>query len=195
MTGDGRTLADYGRIAVVLGAGLEGDGSPTETTLARADAAASLAREDDVAFIVSGSHGDEPTPQHTEAHFMAERLAANGIARSRIFLEDESRDTVANAALVAERYLAEVAPRPLVIVTSPFHMARALAIFAMVLGPSWPLEGHLASRTGQDEAREPTETLYLGHARALLEGTTPGDFARIAARVRARGDWPPPRRR
>lgn len=195
MTGDGRTLADFSEIAVVLGAGLEDDGGPTETTLARADAAASLARERDIGFIVSGSHGDEPTPQHTEAHFMAERLAANGIPRSRIFLEDESRDTVANAALVAERYLAEIAPRPLVIVTSPFHMARALAIFAMVLGPSWPLEGQLARHTGQDEAREPTETLYLGHARALLEGTTPGDIAAIAARVRARGDWPPPRRR
>src|SRR5207245_9881348 len=116
-------------------------------------------------------------------------------ARSRIFIEDESRDTVANAALVAERYLAEISPRPLVIVTSPFHMGRALAIFAMVLGPSWPLEGRLAARTGQDEAREPTEPLYLGRARAVLEGTTPGGFARIAPRLRGRGDWPPPRRR
>jgi uncharacterized SAM-binding protein YcdF (DUF218 family) len=195
VTDDGTTLSDFNQIAIVLGAGLEDDGGPTETTLARADAAASLARERDIAFIVSGSHGDEPAPKHTEAYFMAERLAANGIPRSRIFLEDESRDTVANAALVAERHLARITPRPLVIVTSPFHMARSLAIFAMVLGPSWPLEGHLARRTGQDEAREATETLYLGHARALLEGIMPGDIARIAARVRARGDWPPPRRR
>jgi len=194
VSGNARALADFSEIAVVLGAGLE-DGGPTETTLARADAASSLARDRDIAFIVSGSHGDEPTPEHTEADFMAERLAATGISRSRIFLEDESRDTVANAAFVAERYLADITPRPLVLVTSPFHMPRALAIFAMVLGPSWPLEGHLAARTGQDEAREPTEMLYLGHARALLEGTTPGDLARIAGRVRARGDWPPPRRR
>lgn len=178
----------------MLGAGLEDDGSPTETTLARADAAASLAREPDIAFIVSGSHGDRPTPDHTEACFMAERLANNGVPRARIFLEDESRDTVANAALLAERFLAGIAPRPIVIVTSPFHMSRSLAIFAMVLGPSWPLEGHLAARTGQDQARDATETLYLDHARALLDGTTPGDIARIAERVRARGDYPTPRR-
>jgi uncharacterized SAM-binding protein YcdF (DUF218 family) len=195
VTGGARTLADHPEIAVVLGAGLEDDGSPTETTLARADAAASLARERDMAVIVSGSHGDGPAPQHTEAYLMAERLVAKGISGSRIFLEDESRDTVANAALVAERYLAGIAPRRLVIVTSPFHVARALAIFAMVLGPSWPLEAHLAPRTGQDEAREATETLYLGHARALLEGTAPGDITRIAARVRARADLPTPRRR
>jgi len=195
MTADARPLGDYPEIAIVLGAGLKDDGSPTDTTRARADAAAALAHQRDVALIVSGSHGDGPTPERSEAYFMAEHLVTKGISRSRIFVEDESRDTVANAALVAERYLASITPRPLVIVTSPFHMARALAIFAMVLGPSWPLEGRLAGRTGQDEAREATETLYLGHARALLEGLTPGDIARIAARVRARADYPTPPRR
>lgn len=189
MTESARPLAGYREIAVVLGAGLEDDGSPTKTTLARADAAASLANERDIAFIVSGSHGDRPTPEHTEAYFLAERLATRGIPRSRIFVEDESRDTVANAAFVAERYLAGIAPRPIVVVTSPFHMVRSLATFAMVLGPAWKLEGHLAARTGQDEAREATEELYLGHARALLEGTTPGDIARIAARVRAKPEY------
>jgi uncharacterized SAM-binding protein YcdF (DUF218 family) len=189
VTESARPLAGYREIAVVLGAGLEDDGSPTETTLARADAAASLADERDIAFIVSGSHGYEATPEHTEAYYMAECLATNGVSRSRIFLEDESRDTVANAAFVAERYLAGIAPRPIVVVTSPFHMARSLAIFAMVLGPAWPLDGCLAARTGQDEAREATEELYLGHARALLEGTTPGDIVRIAARVRAKSEY------
>ena len=193
MSGAPRPLAEYREIACAW-AGLEDDGSPTDTTLARADAAAALASERDIAFIVSGSHGDRPTPEHTEAYFIAERLATRGVARSRIFLEDESRDTVANAALVAERYLAAIAPRPIVVVTSPFHMARSLAIFAMVLGPAWPLEGHVAARTGQDEAREATEELYLGHARALLDGTTPGDIARIAARVRAKPEYRTPRR-
>jgi uncharacterized SAM-binding protein YcdF (DUF218 family) len=193
MSAEARTLGDFPEIAIVLGAGLEDDGSPTDTTLARADAAASLAHGRDIALIVSGSHGDGPTPERSEAYFMAERLVAKGVAGSRIFLEDESRDTVANAALVAERYLASITPRPLVIVTSPFHIGRALAIFAMVLGPSWPLEGRLAARTGQDEAREATETLYLGHARALLEGISPGDIARIAARVRSRSNYPTPR--
>ena len=194
MNAQTKALARYREIAVVLGAGLETDGSPTETTLARADTAASLAQSRDLAFVVSGSHGDGPAPEHSEAYFMAERLVAKGVPRARIFIEDESRDTLANAALVAERYLVDIAPRPLVIVTSPFHAARALAIFAMVLGPAWPLEEQLAPRTGQDEARGATETLYLGHARALLEGTTPGDIARIAARVRARADYPTPRR-
>ncbi len=189
MTAGQRPLADYPEIAVVLGAGLNEDGSPTETTLARADAAADISNERDIAVIVSGSHGDRPTPERSEALFMAERLTAKGVTRSRIFLEDNSRDTVANAAFVAERYLADMTPRPILLVTSPFHMTRSLAIFAMVLGPTWQLEGHLAARTGQDAAREATEELYLGHARALLEGTAPGDIARIAARVRTKPEY------
>jgi len=190
VTESARPLAGYHEIAVVIGAGLEEDGSPTKTTLARADAAATLAAERDIAFITSGSHGvGQPAHARSEAYHLAERLTTKGVPRSRIFLEDESRDTLANAAFVSERYLAGIAPRPIVVVTSPFHMARSLAIFALVLGPSWPLEGHLAPRTGQDEAREATEELFLGHARALLEGTTPGEIARIAAHVRAKPEY------
>lgn len=176
-------VADHAEIVVILGGGLSPDGRPTRSTMARADAAAELI-ERDVAFIVSGSHGNGPKPERTEAEFMADRLIGRGVPRSRIFLEDQSRDTVSNAAFVAERYLSELTPRPLVIVTSPFHMARALETFSLVLGPDWPLEGHPSAPGPKDEARAATEMAYLDHTRALLKGTTPGDFARIAERVR-----------
>ncbi len=176
-------LVDHAEIAVVLGGGLRSDGGPTRSTIARADAAAELV-ERDIAFIVSGSRGNGPPPERTEADFMAERLVERGVARSRIFVEDESRDTVSNAAFVAERYLSALAPRRLVIVTSPFHMARSLETFSLVLGPPWPLEAHPSVPGPNEETRAATETLYLGHTRALLEGMRPGDFARIAERVR-----------
>jgi uncharacterized SAM-binding protein YcdF (DUF218 family) len=178
-------LAGYREIAVVLGGGLTKDGGPTPTTLARADAAAELAKRRDVAIIVSGSHGNGPTPPRTEAALMADRIAERGVARSRIFVEDESRDTVSNAAFVAERYLAGLEPRRLIIVTSPFHMARALATFALVLGEDWPLEARSAARGAKEDAHAATEALYLDRTHARLEGTTPGDFPGIAARARA----------
>ena len=189
MTNADGDLARYREIGVVLGAGLEDDGSPTATTLARADAAAELARDRDMAVIASGSHGDRSTPERSEAYFIAERLRSRGISPERIFLEEESRDTVANAAYVAERYLAGLTPRQIFIVTSPFHLARSLTLFAMVLGPAWPIEGHASARTGQDETHAVTEMLYLGHARALLEGIPPGDIGRLAARVRDRPEY------
>ena len=178
-------LTGYREIAVVLGGGLHDDGQPTPSTLARADAAAALARTRDVAVIVSGSHGAGPKPKRTEAAFMADRLVQRGIQPTRIFLEDDSRDTVTNAAFVAERYLATLEPRRLIIITSPFHMARALATFALVLGPAWPLEAHPSAPGSNETQLAATETRYLEHTRAVLEGIKPGDTARIAARVRA----------
>lgn len=169
----------------MLGGGLLSDGTPTPSTLARADAAAQLATEREIALIVSGSHGDGPKPRITEADHMARRLGERGVAADRIFVEDESRDTVSNAVFVAERYLSGIAPRPLVIVTSPFHMARSLVTFGMVLGPAWPLEAHPAARGTKEDAHAATEELYLGHTRARLSGLKPGDIRRIAERVRA----------
>ena len=178
-------LSRFRGIAVVLGGGLHADGTPTQSTLARADAAAELSRARDVALIASGSHGNGPRPKITEAEIMARRLAERGVSRERIFLEDQSRDTLSNAAFVAELYLAGIAPRPLVIVTSPFHMARSLVTFGLVLGPSWPLEPHPSARGTEEDAHAATEQLYLGHTRARLEGLQPGDIRGIAERVRA----------
>lgn len=185
MTDADGDLSKFREIAVVLGGGLRSDGTPTGSTERRADAAARLAAERDVVLIVSGSHGDGPQPNVTEAAYMARRLAELGVAKERVFIEDRSRDTLSNAVFVAERYLARLAPRPLIIVTSPFHMARSLATFAFVLGPEWPLEAYPAERGGQDDAHAATEEVYLGHTRARLEGLQPGDIRRIAARVRA----------
>jgi uncharacterized SAM-binding protein YcdF (DUF218 family) len=178
-------LASYEAIAVVLGGGLRADGTPTTSTLLRADAAADLARSRDVALIFSGSHGEGPGPERTEARIMADRVVEAGIDRARIFLEDRSRDTLSNAAYVSERYLSKIRPRPLIILTSPFHLARALATFALVLGPAWPLEGHAAARGEREDAHAETEERYLGNPRARLQGIAPGDLPRILERVRA----------
>lgn len=181
--GDG-DLAKYREVAVVLGAGLTLDGGPNPSTLARADAAADLARTRDVAVIASGSHGNGPRPAKTEAAYMAERLRERGVAPERIFIEDESRDTLSNAAFVAERYLARISPRPLVIVTSPFHLARSIATFALVLGPSWAVSGYASRPGANDDAHVANEALFLARTRARLEGIPPGDIAGIARRAR-----------
>lgn len=185
MTNADGDLSKFREIAVVLGGGLHSDGTPTPSTLARAEAAAQLAKDRDIALVVSGSHGDGPRPSLTEADFMSRLIAERGVPAERLFIENESRDTVSNAVFVAERYLAGIEARPLVIVTSPFHMARSLATFALVLGPAWPLEAYPAARGAKEDAHAATEELYLGHTRARLEGLKPGDLRSIAKRVRA----------
>ena len=173
--------ADAPAIIVVLG------GGPGAATRARVAAAALLASaRPDAGVIVSGGHGlgrDESGP--TEAELMRAALLGYGIDAGRVFIEDESRDTIGNALFTALRYLSGLAPRPLVIVTSPSHLARAREAFSYVL-PEWPLETHASARLdSEDDARE--ERL-LAETRSFLRGVRPGDHAAIARRLRER--WP-----
>jgi uncharacterized SAM-binding protein YcdF (DUF218 family) len=178
---DHDSLASAPEIIVVLGGKIG--------QLARAKAAAALARERPAAAVIlSGRAGFEKPPELSEAEIMARVLRAEGIAGDRIFLEDESRDTIGNAVLTAIRYLRNIAPRPLTVVTSPFHLDRALFIFRAVLGPKWPIAGHTSASTPEDTDRAPLETKYLSEVRSMLTGLEPGDLRAIAAQLRAR--WP-----
>ena len=180
-------VAHYPELIVVLGGGMLADGSPAASTLARAEAGAELAREHPQAGIIcSGSHGVGRKPRTSEAETMAKALVARGIERARIYLEDESRDTIGNAVHVAERYLAEIAPRPIHVVTSPFHLDRSVETFRLVLGPAWTITGHASGTVADDAERARHERRFLEQTRLWLADTTPGDIHGIAAKLRRR---------
>jgi uncharacterized SAM-binding protein YcdF (DUF218 family) len=180
-------LAAYPEIAVVLGGGIESDGTPTASTAARARATAHLAHHrPTLAIIASGSHGEGRTPQQSEAAVMAELIAGAGISRERIFLEERSRDTIGNAVEVATRYLASIDPRPLFLVTSPFHLERALVVFRNVLGFAWQVQAVSADETDDDLERAKNETFFLQETFEFFDGLRPGDLRSIEKRFRAR---------
>jgi len=184
-----RTLSEYPEIIVVLGGGVRADGSPTRSTLERPVGAAALARSlPHAAIICSGSHGVGHRPTRSEAALMADVLTANGVEPERIFLEDESRDTIGNAVHVAERYLASIAPRPIHLVTSPFHLARSVETFGLVLGPAWKITGHASGTDTVDPERARTELRFAEQTRLFLDGTRPGDIAAIADKLRRRDE-------
>ena len=174
-------------IIVVLGGGMLPDGTPAPATEARGAAAAQLAQEHpDAAIICSGSHGVGRRPRRSEAAVMAELIVANGIQRDRLFLEDQSRDTIGNAVYVAERYLSGVAPRPVYVVTSPFHLERSVETFRLVLGPNWDIEGVRSAPAPDDGERAKHEPRFLMQTRAFLAGIAPGEVARMSAKLRSR---------
>ena len=80
------------------------------------------------AILSGGSAPDDPV---NEARTLGDQLAVWGIDRSRLILEDRAMNTAENAVksalLVRERGF-----RTLVIVTSAFHMSRALDCFRAV---------------------------------------------------------------
>lgn len=182
-------LAAFPEIAVVLGGGLLADGSPSPSTVTRAHAAANLVRErKEMAVIVSGSRGgpDDSPPSASEAESMARLIGGAGIGRDRIFIEDESRDTIGNAVLVATRYLRGIEPRPIYVVTSPFHLERAVTIFRHVLGFAWQIQAVSSADSADDTSRANTETRLLQDTTAFFADLRSGDLAAIARRLRER---------
>ncbi len=183
-------LSDAPEIAVVLGGGLTSDGAPLPSTRARAHRAAQLARErPELALICSGDRQPgAPEDAPSEAAQLRDLIAGFGIAADRIALEDESRDTLANAVLTAARYLHDLEPRPLSVITSPFHLERATETFRHVLGYPWQIEAVASDETDDDVARAARETRYLQETTAFFAGVRPGDLRTMAQRLRDR--WP-----
>lgn len=117
---------------------------------------------------------------------MADLLVERGIDRERIFLEDQSRDTIGNAVYVADRYLGAIPPRRIYIVTSPFHLERSVETFRLVLGPDWQIEGVASAPAPDDGDRAKHEPRFLMQTRAFLAGIAPGEVARMVEKLRSR---------
>src|SRR3989475_12384521 len=118
-SGDG-DLAGFPEVAVVLGGGFSADATPSESTVARARAAAHLAQKrPSLAIVTSGSHGDGPAPAKSEAAIMADLIAAAGVPRERLFLGERSRDTIGHRVAVAARAIARIETRPIDLGASP----------------------------------------------------------------------------
>lgn len=181
-------VADAPELGVVLGGGVAPDGAPLPSTKARAHRAAQLARErPELVLICSGGRQLEAadgTP--SEAALMRDLITGWGVAPERIAVEDESRDTIGNAVLTAVRYLRGIEPRPLSVITSPFHLERATETFRHVLGYAWQVQAVAADETDDDVARAVRETAFLQETTAFFAGIKPGDLRAIAKRLRER---------
>jgi hypothetical protein len=183
-------IADAPELAVVLGGGVTAEGDPLPSTKARAHRAAQLARErPELMVICSGDRQpDAPAGTPSEAALMRDLIVGWGVAAERIAIEDESRDTIGNAVLTAVRHLAGIEPRPLSVITSPFHLERATETFRHVLGYQWQVQAVASDETDDDIERAARETGYLQETTKFFAGVRPGDLRTMAGRLRER--WP-----
>ena len=183
-------IADAPELAVVLGGGITADGAPLPSTKARAHRAAQLARErPELMVICSGDRQlDAPSGSPSEAALMRDLIIGWGVAAERLAIEDESRDTIGNAVLTAVRHLKGLEPRPLSVITSPFHLERATETFRHVLGYAWQVQAVASDETDDDIERAARETGYLQETTKFFEGVRPGDLRTMARRLRDR--WP-----
>ncbi|MBX9774904.1 MAG: YdcF family protein [Xanthobacteraceae bacterium] len=162
---------DHGRGAphgmVVLGGALSPDVSHARDTVALNEAAerlttvAELARRyPDARIIFSGGSGAVLFAERPEAEFALRLLERLGVPRGRVIAEDKSRNTVENARF--SRELAQ--PKPgerWVLVTSAYHLPRAIGIFRKA---GFPVEAYPVDwRTrGTGDVLRPFPTLGEG---------------------------------
>jgi uncharacterized SAM-binding protein YcdF (DUF218 family) len=120
---------------VVLGGAISPDVSQARGVVAldeaaeRITAAAELARRyPNARIIFSGGSGSAFVDEPPEAAFAVEEFEALGVSRGRITAEEQSRNTIENA--VFSRLIANPQPgQRWLLVTSAYHMPRAVAVF------------------------------------------------------------------
>lgn len=126
--------------AIVLGAMVRPDGSPSPALLRRVEHSVRLAAGGHVRhLLMSGGPVRHATP---EAHVMRDLAVASGIPPGRVHVEASSVNTIGNARL-SKAMAAELGWRRLLLVTDACHMPRALYVFhrlGPVVAPSaaWP---------------------------------------------------------
>lgn len=124
---------------VVLGGGVEADGSLPGVARTRVARAVELFRAGVAShLILSGRCGlTAPEPEVTEAAAMAQYAREHGVPAEALLLEEEARDTLGNAYFTREMYLAPNGWRSIRVVTSDFHLSRAAWVFRKILGSSY----------------------------------------------------------
>lgn len=136
LAGDRDDLTGYDpAVVVVLGCQVMPSGEPSILLRDRLDTALTCLTDwPDAIIVVSGGQGvNEPS---SEAQCMADYLAAHGVARERILLEDASRNTDQNLRNTVA-LLAEAGYDPtgeIAVVSNGFHLARVRMLWGRVGG-------------------------------------------------------------
>lgn len=107
------------------------------TTADRTWHAARLFHAGKAPIVVASGGTVRPVPDPTGAASMGELLEALGVPNEAIVLEEESRNTRQNAIHTA-RVATERGIRTVLLVTSPWHMPRAIATFRAAGLPATP---------------------------------------------------------
>lgn len=164
--------------AVVLGSGLTKDGKPSPVTIIRAHEAAKLASEIKLdKLILSGSQAADSIMAHrtSEAAEMAAIITGDmGENAPVMALEDKSLDTLGNAIFTSKLFLAGTTPGTLWVVTSPFHMERAVYLFERV-APGWKILPRPCVEW-EHENRQPGAAAAMQRAREFFAEIADGDL-------------------
>lgn len=107
---------------------LSGGGIPSESSLIRAYYAAQFGRGLTGTTFVVAMPADQD-PEHSSVGRFRDELVLRGIPASRVLMETHGRNTYQQAANIRQLLGAAAVHEPILIVTSGFHVRRALLCF------------------------------------------------------------------
>ncbi len=113
----------------------------------------------DAKLVFTGGSGVLGKQDLKEAHFIKPVLATFGVNPNRVIFEDQSKNTVENAVFT-KQLVKPLLDERWVLVTSAFHMPRAVGVFRQA---GWPVIPYPVDfSTKGDEKLEPSLNLRLG---------------------------------
>ena len=175
------TAPEFGSAALILGAGVFSDGEPTQVLESRLRAALALYRAGKIRwFLVSG---DNRTPKYNEPQAMRKWLLRQGIPSDRIVSDFAGRrtyDSLKRARMV-------FGLNRLVIVTSDFHLPRALFLADRVGLAAWGVSASTEDRPFSSRVSFWARESVARH-RAILDGLLPPDVM-LGPREPTPEDW------
>ncbi|WP_286355764.1 SanA/YdcF family protein [Geothrix oryzae] len=178
-------LPPVGGPVLVLGAGVYGDGEPTSILEGRLRTALELYRSGKIRwFLVSG---DNRHPSYNEPQAMRRWLVKQGVPPTHIVSDYaglRTWDSLRRAQVVFGQ------PQ-VVIVTSDFHLARALYLADRMGLQAWGVPASTEDRPVGNRLRYWIRE-YIARHRALWDAWFPPD-ARLGPREPTPDDWDPPK--
>jgi uncharacterized SAM-binding protein YcdF (DUF218 family) len=142
-------------VIIILGGGIDKLGTISKITKERLDIFLKEKNKfSDIPILLSGRWGGlkRDKPKITEAQAMQKYLVTKGINPARIYLEMKSLDTISNAIFSEEIIRKHKNWKHILLVTSDWHIKRALWIFQKVFGDSYYI--HLLFTISQERHRK-----------------------------------------
>jgi len=174
------------RAVIVLANLMDRQGNLNHETRARVSRAAQTIKEGVAALLVlcgwAYRHDSDICIADAMKRYAMEELQ---IPNSAIITEPASRDTVGDAVFTKRNLVAPLGWRQVLLVTSDYHLPRALAIFSFVYGPGITVEG-MGAASADGERFGTSESQSMAAFRNTFDGISAGDDAAIFERLQAR---------
>lgn len=179
------TIHEHYDAYVVLGGGLTPEEDLPKPVERRVDTGiAALEQDPGASMLMTGKHTfmlDTP-PATTEAREMLLYAWRRGVDPRIVSGEHQSLDTVGNAVFTKQDFVVPRGWDRIAVVTSTYHLQRALRIFRHVMGPDIVVDGIGSPEPTslRTKAAALVGSMTMG---AILHGTEPGDDEAIQERM------------